>query len=145
MQTVPVSFALPPGADAALGGAPMPLPPIAALAPQPSGEPAAPPPPSFVTGLPTFDLEPPEVLARRAKVAEARSIIRGVIAAVQAANDAVHPILRALDAEHAECKADGFNTTEAFKFMESLTAPIARLTAPPAPEKAESRKQKADT
>lgn len=131
MQTVPISPFHTPGAEAALGGPPLPMPPIAAPMPPEPAAPAAPPPPAFLTGVDTFDPEPAEVAARRALVAKARAGLRAVIDAVMTADETLSPILAELGANAAAVKADGFDPRAAKDLLTALSLPILALTIRP--------------
>ena len=141
MQTQAISpdLPLPPGAFAALGGVPLPMPgaPAAPAAISNSkseiSNPAEPAEPEFVTGHPTFDDVPPALLGRRHLVADLRLGLRRLIAAVSRSHDTLAPLLDSLrpDAD-AVLNSEGFDVTAAAKLLADLHAPIRALTEPPA-------------
>ena len=133
-QAISPDLPLPPGAFAALGGQPLPMPGAPAAISNSKSEisnPAEPPPPEFVTGHPTFDDVPPALLARRHLVADLRHGLRRLIAAVSNSHDTLAPLLDSLRPDAAAVlKSEGFDVAAAAKLLADLHAPIRALTAP---------------
>jgi len=119
MEFQPVVSARPPGAEAALGGAPV---------QQPSGPSAARMPQPEVIGNPTFDPPSADVLATRQVIEEIKFGCTTVIRTIRAARANLGPKLDQLAARSKDLKAkENFDPEEAKCFLNDCEAAIERL------------------